>query len=113
MNLGYAILALLAVAVLLQLMLWRAQRTVFRQLRDHNERLALLEKPLSPGEIAVRRVTSEIAAPPAARPAAAPDPLQQAISLARVGRTAQEISASCGISEAEAELLVRMRGAPM
>lgn len=113
MNLGYAILTLLAVAILLQLTLWRAQRAVLRQLRDHNERLALLEKPLSPGEIAVRRVTSEIAAPPAARPAAAPDPLQQAISLARVGRTAQEISASCGISEAEAELLVRMRGAPM
>ena len=113
MNLGYAILTLLAVAILLQLTLWRAQRAVLRQLRDHNERLALLEKPLSPGEIAVRRVTSEIAAPPDARPAAAPDPLQQAISLARVGRTAQEISASCGISEAEAELLVRMRGAPM
>ena len=58
MNLGYAILALLAVAVLLQLMLWRAQRTVLRQLRDHNERLALLEKPLIPGEIAARRVVS-------------------------------------------------------
>ena len=108
MNLSYAILVLLGLAIFMQFMLWHAQSRVLRLVHEHGERLALLEKRLGLG----------VGAPPSAQgnPAAAcpaPDPLQQAIALARAGRSAQEIATSCGISEAESELLVRMRGAPM
>ena len=112
MNPGYAILVLLALAILLQLLLWRAHRAGLRQLREYDQRLALLEKHLDLGEGGAPRLAGETPAPAAARPVPA-DPLQQAIALARAGRSAQEIAASCGISEAESELLVRMRGAPM
>lgn len=111
MNLGDAILVLLAVAVALQLLLWRVQRAGLRQLREHSQRLAQLERRFAPCENGAVHAIPERAAPP--RQALAADPLQQAIGLARAGRSFQEIAASCGISEAEAKLLVRMRGAPM
>ncbi len=108
MNLTYAILALLGFAIFLQFMLWHAQRRGLRLVREHGERLALLEKRLGLGTGAPPPAQGN---PAAARPT--PDPLQQAVALARAGRSAQEIASSCGISEAESELLVRMRGAPM
>lgn len=104
------LILLLGLAIVLQGLLWAAQRKSLRLAREHGERLALLEQRLAaPGAGAPSPARQ--AAPAGACPA--PDPLQQAIALARAGRTVAEIAASCNISEAEAELLVRMRGAPM
>ncbi len=111
MSLTYAILMLLGLAIVLQALLWNAQRKALRLVREQGERLALLERRLAAPAAVVSLPAARQAAP--ADAGEAPDPLQQAIVLARAGRTAAEIAASCSISEAEAELLVRMRGAPM
>ena len=110
---SYAILALLGLAILLQLLLWRAQHEGLKQLQELLQRLAALEKRLALAAPLPPQPAAAASAAAAVRQTAHADPLQQALGLARAGHSSQEIAARCGISEAEAELLVRMRGAPM